>query len=88
MSQDEFARFAEAVRVNPELRGHYRNIETAAQLAAQMRADGFDVADEAVAHHLTLPAVADLTDQQLDGVSGAGFWPPSKAWRSPLPIID
>ena len=88
-NQREFARFAEALQANPELGEHYRGIDSAVQLAARMRADGFDVTDEAVAHYVaTLPASAGLTDQQLDGVSGAGFWSPRHAWRSPLPNID
>ncbi|SMH28696.1 Nif11-like leader peptide family RiPP precursor [Azospirillum agricola] len=70
MSQAELQRFAAAVQADPALAESYGTAATPAELAARLRADGYDIGDgELAAAHR---GGSELSDEQLDGVSG-GF---------------
>lgn len=76
MSQSELDRFAEAMRGAPAMAEDYARLKTAAEVAARMRCDGYDITvaevEEAARRGGETPA-GELDDAQLDGVSGGSI---------------
>lgn len=68
MSQSELQRFADAVRTSPALLEAYRDSADPAELAARLRAGGYDVTDDEVV--ASVRSGQDLSEEQLDQVSG------------------
>ena len=73
MSQAELARFVATAQQTPSILDRYRTLATPADVAAQLRNDGYDVTDgelEVATRHGT-----ELSDEQLDGVAGGTAGP-------------
>lgn len=71
MSQGELERFATAALDNPEMVRDFTAVTSLAELAAKLRAGGYDVTEAEVenAHRRSV----ELSDEQLDLVSGGAF---------------
>ncbi|MBP2230953.1 Nif11-like leader peptide family natural product precursor [Azospirillum agricola] len=83
MSQAEIERFAAAIRETPELAESYGAAADLPELAARLRADGYDVGDDEIAETASRLAEGpdigrlheerpdgELSDGELDRVSG------------------
>lgn len=75
MSQAELQRFAAAIGDKPALAERYALAGTSAELAVLMQADGYDVGEEelAAAQQAAQQPGSELTEEQLDRVSGGGI---------------
>lgn len=70
MSRKELERFAAAALDDPALVQGYLEVGSLAELAARLRADGYEVSDEEV--EAAYRRSTELSDDQLDAVSGGG----------------
>ncbi|MBP2230948.1 putative ribosomally synthesized peptide with nif11-like leader [Azospirillum agricola] len=71
MSQTELDRFAAAVSDNPALAQDYKDLGSAAAMAARLRADGYDVSDAELED--AARSGRTLSDEQLDRVTGGAL---------------
>ncbi|SMH28695.1 Nif11-like leader peptide family RiPP precursor [Azospirillum agricola] len=71
MSQTDLQRFADAIRTTPDLLERYAGLAGPAEVAAQLRADGYDVSGDEV--EAGMSRGRELSDEQLDQVSGGSI---------------
>lgn len=71
MSQTELQRLAVAVQEQPAVAERYAMVGTPEELAARLRADGYDVTEEEIAE--SVRRGEQLSEEQLDQVSGGAL---------------